>query len=53
MKEFVKLVKQMREWQCRYFRTRSNEALQKSKELETKADAIVAELTISPTIFDD
>lgn len=39
MKEFIALVSEMRAAQRAYFRTRSNDALNRSKELERKVDA--------------
>jgi hypothetical protein len=38
MNEFILLVKQMRQAQKEYFKTRSPEALQKSKQLERSVD---------------
>lgn len=52
MEEFIKLVREMRMWQVRYFRTRSQEALENAKDLEGRVDAYIADKTISPTIFD-
>jgi hypothetical protein len=39
MKEFIELVRQMRSAQKEYFRTRSKDVLNRSKELERKVDA--------------
>jgi hypothetical protein len=38
MKEFIELVREMRNAQRAYFRTRSKDALNRSKELERKVD---------------
>ena len=42
MDGFMQLVKQMREAQREYFRTRSREALQQSKALEKRVDEEIA-----------
>ena len=42
VKEFSLLVKQMRDTQNEYFRTRSNYALTNARALERKVDAIIA-----------
>lgn len=39
--EIIDLVESMREWQKRYFRERSAEALSRSKELERRVDAAI------------
>ena len=39
MKEFIELVRQMRAAQKEYFKTRSKDVLNRSKELERKVDA--------------
>lgn len=39
MKEFIELVREMRAAQKEYFRTRSKDVLNRSKELERKVDA--------------
>ena len=52
MTKFEKLVKDMRMWQVRYFHTRSQEALENAKDLEGRVDAYIAEITITPTLFD-
>jgi hypothetical protein len=39
MKEFIELVRQMRTAQKEYFKTRTKDALNRSKELERKVDA--------------
>ncbi len=41
--EFVNAVKEMREAQKKYFRTRSQDALLKSKELEKIVDNLIAD----------
>jgi hypothetical protein len=38
MKEFIELVRQMRAAQKEYFKTRSKDVLNRSKELERKVD---------------
>jgi hypothetical protein len=38
MKEFIELVREMRNAQKEYFKTRSKDALNRSKELERKVD---------------
>lgn len=43
--EFVKLVASMREMQRMYFRRRTPEALQSSKELERQVDQAIDELS--------
>lgn len=39
MKEFIELVREMRAAQKEYFKTRSKDVLNRSKELERKVDA--------------
>jgi hypothetical protein len=39
MKEFIELVREMRNAQKEYFKTRTKDALNRSKELERKVDA--------------
>ena len=39
MKEFIELVREMRNTQKEYFKTRSKDVLNRSKELERKVDA--------------
>lgn len=41
--EFTELVREMRQAQKDYFRTRSREALEKSKQLEKAVDAVLAQ----------
>lgn len=41
--DFYALVKRMRVWQRNYFRTRSKEALIKSKEIEAQVDGEINE----------
>jgi len=41
MKEFYEAVKDMRKIQKEYFRSRSQEALRKSKEAESKVDKLI------------
>lgn len=43
MTEFEKLVRQMREKQSEFFKTRSKEALQQAKVLERSVDAYLLE----------
>lgn len=57
--EFADLVQEMRDAQKTYFRTRSNDALEKSKYLETKVDRLLeerrnrTEQKQQPTLFDN
>ena len=57
--EFADLVQEMRDAQKTYFRTRSNDALEKSKYLEKKVDKLLeerkhrAEEKQQPTLFDN
>lgn len=57
--EFADLVQEMRDAQKTYFRTRSNDALEKSKYLETKVDKLLeerrnrVEQKQQPTLFDN
>lgn len=57
--EFANLVQEMRDAQKTYFRTRSNDALEKSKYLETKVDKLLeerrnrVEQKQQPTLFDN
>lgn len=39
MKDFIELVREMRNAQKEYFKTRSKDSLNRSKELERKVDA--------------
>jgi hypothetical protein len=56
--QFFKLVKAMREAQKEYFSTRSQQALQKSKELEKRVDASIKrgddylQQQLQPSLFD-
>lgn len=47
MKEFVELVREMRNAQKEYFKTRDKNVLQRSKELERKVDSFLAQLVIN------
>ena len=47
MNEFIELVREMRNAQKEYFRTRDKNVLQKSKELERKVDAFLAQQVIN------
>ena len=47
MKEFIELVREMRNAQKEYFRTRDKNVLQRSKELERKVDSFLAQLVIN------
>lgn len=57
--EFADLVQEMRDAQKTYFRTRSNDALEKSKYLEKKVDKLLeerrnrVEQKQQPTLFDN
>lgn len=42
--QFVNIVRLMRHWQREFFRTRSQEALERSKDLEAKVDAYIASI---------
>lgn len=44
IKDFARLVKDMRHQQRRYFATRDKNVLRASKELEAKVDAIIASM---------
>lgn len=50
--KFIRLVRQMRQWQRSYFRTRSQEALENAKDLEFRVDAFISKETAEPTLFD-
>lgn len=45
-------VRQMRRWQKEYFETKSQDALARSIQCETKVDRILEELEI-PSLFDE
>ena len=47
MNEFIELVRQMREAQKEYFRTRDKNVLQRSKELERKVDTYISQRVIN------
>jgi hypothetical protein len=51
VKEIAELGAAMREAQKEYFRTRSEAALAKSKELEKRFDLAVREILTQPTLF--
>lgn len=54
MKDFITTVKAMREAQKEYFRTRDRQVLLKSKTLEKRVDALIAEYDNKPKgLFDD
>lgn len=54
MNEFIELVRQMREAQKEYFRTRDKQVLQRSKALEKRVDAFIAEYDNKPKgLFDN
>lgn len=48
----VKQVREMRRWQKEYFETKSQDALARSIQCETKVDRILEELEI-PSLFDE
>ena len=50
--DFVKLVKEMREMQRRYFKTRSMEALTESKRLEKEVDKYIEEAENGVPLFE-
>lgn len=50
--DFVKLVKEMREMQKRYFKTRSMDALSESKRLEREVDKYIEETEKGVSLFD-
>jgi len=53
MKDFITTVKAMREAQKEYFRTRDRQVLQRSKALEKRVDALIAEYDNKPKgLFD-
>ena len=52
MNEFIELVRQMREAQKEYFRTRDRQVLQRSKALEKRVDALIAEYNEPKSLFD-
>ena len=47
MNEFMQLVREMRNAQKEYFKTRDKNVLQRSKELERKVDACIAQRVIN------
>ena len=47
MNEFIELVREMRNAQIEYFKTRDKSVLLKSKELERKVDAFLAQRVIN------
>lgn len=54
MNEFIELVRQMREAQKEYFRTRDRQVLQRSKVLEKRVDVLLAEYDNKPKgLFDN
>ena len=54
MKDFITTVKDMREAQKEYFRTRDRQVLQRSKALEKRVDAFIAEYDNKPKgLFDN
>lgn len=54
MKDFITTVKDMREAQKEYFRTRDRQVLQRSKALEKRVDALIAEYNDKPkSLFDN
>ena len=54
MKDFITTVKAMREAQKEYFRTRDRQVLQRSKALEKRLDALIAEYDNKPKgLFDN
>lgn len=55
MKEFIELVRKMRNAQKEYFRTRDKRVLQESKQLECRVDAILAQQVDKQqlSLFDD
>ena len=50
--DFVKLVKEMREMQKRYFKTRSMDALSESKRLEREVDKYIEETEKGVSLFE-
>lgn len=54
MRDFITTVKAMREAQKEYFRTRDRQVLQRSKALEKRVDALIAEYNDKPKgLFDN
>lgn len=51
MNEFIELVREMRNAQKEYFKTRDKNILQKSKELERKVDALLQQKNGYSTLF--
>lgn len=47
MNEFIELVREMRNAQIEYFKTRDKHVLQRSKELERKVDSFLARQVIN------
>ena len=47
MNEFIELVREMRNAQIEYFKTRDKNVLLKSKELERKVDSFLAQQVIN------
>ena len=47
MNEFIELVREMRNAQKEYFKTRDKNVLQRSKELERKVDSFLAQQVIN------
>lgn len=47
MNEFIELVREMRDAQKEYFRTRDKNVLQRSKELERKVDTYISQRVIN------
>ena len=47
MKQFIELVREMRNAQKEYFKTRDKDVLLKSKELERKVDSFLAQQVIN------
>lgn len=52
IQDFVMLVRNMRTEQNRYFRTRSQEALQKAKHFERLVDDVLYNITTTPLFSD-
>jgi len=50
-KEFIELVKKMREAQKSYFRTRDYNYLSESKKLERQVDKLIEEESKGPSLF--
>lgn len=51
VKELARLVNEMRRAQDEFYRTRSDTALERAKQLERRVDAAVRDTLAQPTLF--